>query len=225
MEKQAVNVERIKLQEEYKSKLALRELQAEKSQSKYFMVFLGLICILLTLALVLVKYRNKIAYNRIERELITSKNKELTSTLDQKNSELVSKTMVEAHIANAITSVLDDLKLLKRKAVKKETQLLIAQVMKKLERDLNPDVWKEFEIGFAQVHQSFFKNLAEKHPKLSPKDRCLCILLFLDFSTKEIAKLTGMSFKAIENSRTRLRKKLLLTNKKVNVSTYLRSLS
>ncbi|WP_121665879.1 helix-turn-helix transcriptional regulator [Mesonia aquimarina] len=223
LEKQAINVERIKLQQEYKSRLAVQKLEVEKEESKWFMIILGLLCVLLFLAIILIKYRNKIAYNKIEQALIQEKNKELNSSLDQKNSELVGKTMIDAHKSNMVKSIIEDLKLIKRKASKKETQLLLSEVLKKLERDLNPDIWKEFEFSFKQVHPSFFNKLVEKHPELSSKERRLCILLYLDFSTKEIVKLTGVSYKSVENSRTRLRNKLNLTNKKINISSYLRS--
>jgi DNA-binding CsgD family transcriptional regulator len=71
------------------------------------------------------------------------------------------------------------------------------------------------------VHKSFFDKLTVDYPSLTPKERRLCALLYLDLTTKEICQITGQSLIAIENARTRLRKKFDLTNEKINLSTYL----
>lgn len=225
VEEKAVNVERLKLQEEYRTRLQIRELQEEKQQFKYFLIGLSLVAGILTLLILLIKYRNRITKNRLEKELLKTKQQELRYSLDAKNKVLIGKAMTEMHRTDIINGILKDLKQIKLKAVKKETQQAIDFILKRLQRDTNTDIWKEFEVSFEQVHKSFYKKLNENHPDLSPKDRRLCALLFLDLTSKEISQITGQSFKAVENARTRLRKKLDLTNEKINLSTYLNSLS
>lgn len=132
--------------------------------------------------------------------------------------------MAEIHRTDSINEILTDLKQIKLKTVNKEMQQAIDIVLKRLEKNLNTDIWKEFEISFEQVHKSFFDKLTEDYPSLTPKDRRLCALLYLDLTTKEISQITGQSFKSIENARTRLRKKFDLTNEKVNLSTYLNTI-
>jgi DNA-binding CsgD family transcriptional regulator len=72
-------------------------------------------------------------------------------------------------------------------------------------------IWDEFEIRFLKTHAGFFDNLLSAYPGLTVNERRLCAFLRLDMTTKEIAVITGQSIRAIEIARTRLRKKLNLT--------------
>lgn len=225
IEEQAVNIERLKLQEEFKSKTQISQLKQEKQQSKYLIVGLTLLACILALSLILIRFKTRIQKNRLEKELLLAKQLELRQNLESKNKALVGKAMNEIHRTDIINGILTDLKKIKRSAIKKETQQAIDYILKRLQLDLNTDIWKEFEVSFEQVHKSFYKNLQEKHPNLTPRDRRLCAMLYLDLTSKEISQLTGQHFKSIENARTRLRKKLNLTNMKENISTYLNTLA
>lgn len=225
IEEKAVNVERLKLQQEYKTRAQIQELKDSKQRFKYLLIGLSLVAGILALSILLIKYKNRITKNRLEKKLLEAKQQELRQSLDAKNKVLIGKAMTEMNRTDIINDILEDLKHIKLKAVKKETQSAIDFILKRLQRDLNTDIWKEFEVSFEQVHKSFYKNLNKAHPDLTPKDRRLCALLFLDLTSKEISQITGQSFKAVENARTRLRKKLDLTNEKINLSTYLNSLS
>ncbi len=224
-EEKAVNLERIKLEQAYKSRNKIRLLNEEKQRFKLYLIGLFLIIGVLSLSILLIKYRNKHIKNELEQEKLKRKQQELKQNLEEKNKVLIGKAMTEIHRTDIINNILIELKQIKLKAIKKETQQAIDYILKKLQKDLNIDIWKEFEISFEQVHQSFYNNLSKNHPSLTPKDRRLCALLYLDLTTKEIAQITGQSFKSVENARTRLRKKLNLTNEKINLSTYLNSFS
>ena len=71
--------------------------------------------------------------------------------------------------------------------------------------------WEEFETSFLAVNESFYKRLKEKFPKLSQRDLKLCALVKLNLSSKEMAKLLGISIESAHTARYRLRKKLNLT--------------
>lgn len=225
IEEKAINVERLKLQQEYKVRTQLNTLLEEQRRSRYIVIGLGLLAGILVLLILLIRYRNKITKTQLEKKLLSVQQQELKQRLEAKNKLLISKAMTEIHRTEIIEEILKDLKQVKRKAVKKETQQAIDYVLKSLQRDLNSNIWEEFELSFEQVHQSFCETLQKKHPTLTPKDRRLCCLLYLDLTSKEIASITGQTFKSIENARTRLRKKLALTNAKVNLSNYLNGLA
>jgi len=80
--------------------------------------------------------------------------------------------------------------------------------------------WKEFELRFGQVHKSFYQNLSQRFPDLSPNEKKLCAFLRLNMSTKDIALLTYRSVNTINQARKRLRKKMDLPSS-VNLITYL----
>ena len=68
--------------------------------------------------------------------------------------------------------------------------------------------WKEFETRFTAINQSFYKNLKESYPKLSQTDLKLCALVKLNFSSKDMSSLLGISIESVHTSRYRLRRKL-----------------
>jgi len=70
--------------------------------------------------------------------------------------------------------------------------------------------WKEFEARFTAINQSFYKNLKDTYPSLSQTDLKLCALVKLNFSSKEMSSLLGISIESVHTSRYRLRKKLNL---------------
>ncbi|MEM6380985.1 MAG: helix-turn-helix transcriptional regulator, partial [Bacteroidota bacterium] len=54
----------------------------------------------------------------------------------------------------------------------------------------------------------FYRHLKEKFPKLTQGDLKLCALIKLNFSSKDVAKLMGISVESVHTTRYRLRKKL-----------------
>ena len=221
LEDRRVNVQKILLGEEYRNKEKIRQLEERESRTNFFMLILGLLAVLLILASFLYHYRNKLKRTQLEKQLVTAKQKELNNDLELKNKELIGKAMVEVHRTEIIEDILKDLKSIKLKTDKKETQNTIDYIANRLKRDTPTDVWKEFEVRFEQVHESFYTNLEQAHPELSAKDKRLCALLKLNLTSKEIAQITGQPTKSVENARTRLRKKLEITNSQTELNSYL----
>ncbi len=223
LEEKSANVEKIKVEQEYKNKEQIRELQDSKRQFRNYVLFLSLVSVLLLLGMLLYRFRNKLKNTKLEKQLAVAKQKELDTNLQLKNKELIGKAMVEIHHTEIIEEILQDLKEVKRKAAKKETQRAIDYIAKRLKRDTSSNIWEEFEMRFEQVHESFYKNLSDKHPDLTSRDKRLCALLKLNLTSKEIAQITGQSSKSVENARTRLRKKLNITHSATDLSAYLSS--
>lgn len=221
LEDKRVNVEKLLVEEEYRNKEKIRELEQSKKQSRNYIILLALLAVMLLLGMLLYRFRNKLKSAELEKQLATAKQKELNTNLQLKNKELIGKAMVEMHRTEIIEDILKDLKKVKLKAVKKETQDAIDYIAKRLKRDTSSNIWEEFELRFEQVHESFYKNLLSAHPDLTSRDKRLCALLKLNLSSKEIAQITGQSSKSVENARTRLRKKLDLTNSQTDLSAYL----
>ena len=73
------------------------------------------------------------------------------------------------------------------------------------------------------LHQDFTARLSIKCPQLSAQERKLATLLRLEFSTKYIAALLGISPKSVEVERHRLRKKLGLARSQ-NLIDYIKAL-
>jgi tetratricopeptide (TPR) repeat protein len=80
--------------------------------------------------------------------------------------------------------------------------------------------WEEFRSRFEQVNTDFFKNLKIDHPSLSSSELKLCSFLKLNFNSKDIANLMGISPESVKVSRYRLRKKLEL-DRSDNLANYI----
>lgn len=221
LEDKRVNVEKVLIEQEYRNKEKIRELEESKKRFRYYMILLGMLAVLLLLVVLLVRFKNKLKNTELEKELAKTKQKELQANIQLKNKELIGKAMVEMHRTEIVEEILTDLKQIKRNAAKKETQQAIDYIVKRLKRDADSNIWEEFEIRFEQVHESFYKNLIKKHPVLTIRDKRLCALLKLNLTSKEIAQITGQSLKSVENARTRLRKKLDITYSDTDLSSYL----
>ena len=82
------------------------------------------------------------------------------------------------------------------------------------------DDWQKFARNFDVVHENYLKRLVEQFPQLNINDQRLCAYLKMGLSSKEIAPLLNMSYRSVEMSRYRLRKKMEL-NRDVNLTEFL----
>jgi DNA-binding response OmpR family regulator len=80
-----------------------------------------------------------------------------------------------------------------------------------LQSKLINNAWDQVENSFSKVNPGFYKNLLGKHSDLTPAELKLAALLRLNMSSKDISILTNLSVEGIRVSRSRLKKKLLLT--------------
>lgn len=128
-------------------------------------------------------------------ELLELKNKELaTSSL-----KLIEKDEVLSTLKDRLSQGDGDIK---------------AHELKKIVRSIshsNAQNWEEFEARFMSVNKEFYNKLNAKYHKLTRGDQKLCALVKLNLSSKEMAKLLGISIESVHTNRYRLRKKLNLT--------------
>lgn len=90
-------------------------------------------------------------------------------------------------------------------ASRKEAQLRSLKI-------LTTDDWRTFRALFEQRFPRFFVHLSERFPKLSPAETRLILLIKLGFDTVEMSNVLGISATSVYTSRSRLRKRLGLTD-------------
>ena len=71
--------------------------------------------------------------------------------------------------------------------------------------------WEQFRVIFEDVHPNFFAELQRQFPEVTPNDLRLAALLRLNFSSKSMAGLMGISTESVKTARYRLRQKLQLS--------------
>lgn len=66
----------------------------------------------------------------------------------------------------------------------------------------------EFIVRFSEVYPEYYQKLLNVKPKLLKAEVRFCALLYLNFTTKDIAKYTFVTVKAVQHRKFRMRKKL-----------------
>src|SRR5690606_20681781 len=65
---------------------------------------------------------------------------------------------------------------------------------------------------FTEIYPDFVKNIHHINPNIQSSEMGFCALLFLNFSTKDIAEYTFVTSKAVQNRKNRIRKKLNISS-------------
>lgn len=208
----------MELSMQFKEREQLQKAEQERKEQQY--LFIGMLLFTIAIIIGLLFFLSQARLRRVKLEKANSelanKNLQLTKEsleieLETKNKELATNVMYQLRKNEIVDNIVQ--KLLKHShQFKSENKELIQSIIHDLEKTMEEDVWSEFEMRFQHVHNDFYQKLNEIRPDLSPNERRLCAFLKLNMTTKEIAAITGQSQRSIEVARTRLRKKLDLTN-------------
>jgi tetratricopeptide (TPR) repeat protein len=129
-----------------------------------------------------------------QNEILELKNKELTESA----LRLIEKDEFINNIKNKLANQKDNIDV-----------NVIKRILRTIQGTPSSN-WNEFEARFTTINQSFYKKLKERYPDLKSTDQKICALVKLNFPSKDMAKLLGISVESVHTSRHRLRKKLNL---------------
>ena len=146
------------------------------------------------------RYKAEKKLMRQQQELEMQKTKEV---LGIKNKELTKSALQVIEMEEMLSDLKLRLKDQKKNPDPNELNKLIKSI------DVNTSThWKEFEARFIAVNKSFYKHLRKRFPNLNQSDHRICALIKLNFSSKDMSRLLGISVESVHTSRYRLRKKL-----------------
>ena len=204
---------------EYQSKIKLKELEISRARILKNLSFAVGFMALLLLLISIRKYKSE---QKRTAESIAQKEKNFkqelaiehlkTEQIKQKSEigqrELVMKVTFLEQYNNLLGGYSNELKY--------QISLLDSNKSKGLKRlyssmtnSYKPDdILKDFENQFVLVYPGFLEGLAQRFPKLSAKDLKMCAFHKMNLDTKEIAHITGLTVRAVQTSRYRLRQKL-----------------
>ncbi len=168
-------------------------------------ILIGTIFFLILLGFLLYRYLK--ARYRAEKQLLKNQQdlemKKAQEVLEIKNKELTASAL-QAIEREELLSELKH-KLTKQKEAPNADE--IGRLVKNI--DLNKSKnWNEFETRFVAVNKSFYNRLSQKFPKLTQNDQRICALAKLNFSSKDMSRLLGISVESVHTVRYRLRKKI-----------------
>jgi len=215
---------------QFQEKEKIQQVEQRRQIMWYFFIATTLLLIVIILGLLYILSQNRLrrlsllnSNIQLASENATLERETLAKELEIKNKELTTNVIYQIRKNELINSIAEKL-MANSHNFKKENQNLIREIIKDLENTQEEAIWKEFESRFHQVHNQFYEKLNSINPDLSPNERRLCAFLRLNMSTKEISSITGQSLRSIEVARTRLRKKLNLTNSELGLIEHLSSL-
>lgn len=72
-------------------------------------------------------------------------------------------------------------------------------------------------------YSDFIERISRKYPDLLVSEKRICAMLLINFSTKEIAKVLNMSEQSVNNIRSKIRKKLGISES-ISISIFLKNI-
>lgn len=214
IEESQTELSKLELQYELQKEDQKQHIIQQRKDLINIIVLISLIFIIIVIILFLGRLR-------IKSRAMMLENDKLEMNLELRNKELTANVMSIMKKNETLSKIASKLKLIQKEAVKDETKLAIKKITRELNRAVDEEPWEEFELRFKQVHSDFYNKLIDRFPTLSPQEQRLCAFLRLNMTTKEISEITGQRTSTIEMARTRLRKKLGITNTQTNLITFL----
>lgn len=218
---------RLELSSQFKEKEKLAQIEQDRLNAIYLFAAFILILILLVFILLYFFLSNRLRRVNLEKnnmalsaQNINLEKENLEKELEIRNKELTTHVMSIIRKNELIGQIVE----LLSKNMNPDNEAFLHKIIKDLASIQDESVWKEFEIRYQQVHTDFYKKLQTVSPNLSTNERRLCAFLRLNMTTKDIVSITGQSQRSIEVARTRLRKKLQITNSEISLVEFLASL-
>ena len=194
---------------EYKSELITNRqiLKDLKSRQLFIYFFIGLV--LVALGVSIISYRNKKKFSDQKTSLAKKEKKLIEAKLKVKENELVNMSAYIVSKNDLLGSILNDIDYHTSLIDNKNDRNILKPLQKRIQGQIDESAdWDQFQMQFSGAYPLFVGRLKEDFPDLKMADIKLCCYLKMSMNTKEIARLSGLSVRAIENKRYRLRKKL-----------------
>lgn len=219
-ESNSEKITRLEMQYNFRKNQQLQELDDQRTE--LFLTFSGILVIMIILVALILIGRQRALVNKqnlLQTKLLLE-NQLLQEELENKDKSLQENVNFLVHKNELITNISEKLIQLKP-SFSTENQKIINDAIIELQAGIDSDIWDEFEVRFNQVHIDFYNKLAKAHPGLTSSDKKLCAFLRLNMNTKEIAALTNQTINSLETARSRLRKKLQISNMEISLPDYL----
>ncbi|WP_276166106.1 hypothetical protein [Zobellia alginiliquefaciens] len=194
------------LQEEVIRQQRLEKLeQQDKISMLQRIILIGSLIFIIIIGYIYVKHiRSKhLAEKQMIRKTKALEMQKTKELLETKNKELAASTL-------QLVEKDEFLKKLKTELRGEDGTIKVAEinrVLKSISVGSNNN-WEEFKLRFTDVNKNFYKKLNSTYPNLSQTDQKICALIKLNLTSKDMARLLGISTKSVHTTRHRLRKKM-----------------
>tara|TARA_X000000950_G_scaffold139405_1_gene172989 strand:- start:3221 stop:5044 length:1824 start_codon:yes stop_codon:yes gene_type:complete len=196
---------------EHKNNIMLRKEQLSKAKEKQVIISSLLGALLILMGIVALNLRNKKRFIDQRSRLVKRKKQLVDQALKNKENDLARMSAYIVSKNDLLNSIVSDLEYHTSLIENKKDRRLMTPLKKKISEKIDESAdWDQFQIQFSLAYPDFIEKLTAKYSDLRSGDIKLCCYLKMNMNTKDIAQITGLSVRAIENKRYRLRKKLNL---------------
>ena len=193
----------------YKDELYDNRKQLQLARTKQFITLIIFILTVIVLGIIIFSYNTRKTFF-FQQETIEKQEKIIDQNeFKEKENELM---MMSANIVSKndlLKSIEKDLNyhisLLNNDSDKRLMKPLLKRIKDKIDDSAD---WDNFQIEFSMAFPDFIQKITKLNSNVSASDIKLCCYIKLGMKTKEIAKFSGLSVRAVENQRYRLRKKI-----------------
>lgn len=155
---------------------------------------------------------------RTEERLETTKTALITEQVTLRKKNIALKELI-----NQIES--------EKKQIKRRIKANIDNIISPLIGNLKQRADRNFvdqinllESSLKDIATPFISDLERSDPRLSPRETEICNMIKNGLSSKDIARLLGISDQTVIKQRKHIRKKLGISNRRINLTSYLKSL-
>lgn len=157
-------------------------------------------------------------------EIAELKGRQLEQDIKHKTAELSNITMNVVRKNEILLDISSRLEKLAGAESTADISRQLTRIQSIIRENINhDDDWRNFMHNFDAAYEDFTKRLQERHPDLTPTELRTCCYLKMGLSSKDIAPLFNISYRCVEMTRYRLRKKLGLSRED-NLTEYLQKL-
>jgi tetratricopeptide (TPR) repeat protein len=223
LEENTQKITELLMQNQYRQEQRKTKLKQQHNRLRHGAIASGLFILVLFIIFLIYRQRMVARRNSLNQRDLFMANQMLSDELKFKEQLMEDNINYLMSKNQIITSTIERLNDLKHTS-KPENHQIINEVVMELRSGINNDLWGEFDLRFKQIHSDFYNSLNQLFPGLTANEIKLCAFLKLNLKSRDIATITKQSIKSVETARSRLRKKMRITNKNISLSEYLNSI-
>jgi DNA-binding CsgD family transcriptional regulator len=168
---------------------------------------------------------NEVA-ERIGWHILRKENEESLAKVNrQLNVERAALKEANTALRTVLTKIEEE-KLEIHRNIDENVRKILMPILQAMSPDLPPDQVRYVALlreNLEGITSPFVRRLSREFQALTPAEIRVCEMIRAGHSTKEIARLRGVSAATVNRQREHIRRKLGLTNRPVNLSTYLQT--
>ena len=176
---------------------------------------------MLVIIVVILIYIYKLSTDKKRVILNNKKIKEeaLSKELDLRNRELTSNMLLQVKNNEILDNAIKKLSDIPIENEKGKTKL--QSVINFLKYSINNKTYENFEYYFVKVHPDFFEKLLSDFPDLTQQELRISAFIKLNLPIKDIASIMNISPEAIRSAKTRIKKRLNLSDSDESLTYFL----